>query len=51
MTAMHNGAKALAIGSGIVGEKLAESIIDYYLHTEYAAGRHQVRLDMLEKMI
>ena len=23
MTAMHNGAKALAIGSGIVGEKLA----------------------------
>lgn len=51
MTAMHNGAKALAIGSGIVGEDLAKSIIDYYLHTEYAAGRHQVRLDMLEKMI
>lgn len=51
MTAMHNGAKALAIGSGIVGEKLAESIIDCYLHTKYAGGRHQVRLDMLEKMI
>ncbi|EEW51731.1 galactose-6-phosphate isomerase subunit LacA [Lactobacillus iners] len=51
MTAMHNGAKALAIGSGIVGETLAKSIIEYYLHTEYAGGRHQVRLDMLEKMI
>ena len=51
MTAMHNGAKALAIGSGIVGETLDKSIIEYYLHTEYAGGRHQVRLDMLEKMI
>lgn len=51
MTAMHNGAKAIALGSGIVGEKLALSIVQHYLDTEYAAGRHQVRLDMLEKMI
>lgn len=51
MTAMHNGAKAISLGSGIVGEKLAYSIIQNYLDTEYAAGRHQVRLDMLEKMI
>ncbi len=51
MTAMHNGAKAISLGSGIVGEKLAYEIIQRYLDTEYAAGRHQVRLDMLEKMI
>ncbi|KRL86647.1 galactose-6-phosphate isomerase subunit LacA [Lacticaseibacillus pantheris] len=51
MTAMHNGAKAIALGSGIVGEKLAYTIIQRYLDTEYAGGRHQVRLDMLEKMI
>lgn len=51
MTAMHNGAKAIALGSGVVGEKLAIEIIQRYLDTEYAAGRHQVRLDMLEKMI
>ncbi len=51
MTAMHNGAKAIALGSGVVGEKLAESIVQHYLDTEYAGGRHQVRLDMLEKMI
>ncbi|WP_127849043.1 galactose-6-phosphate isomerase subunit LacA [Lacticaseibacillus hulanensis] len=51
MTAMHNGAKAISLGSGIVGEKLAYSIVQHYLDTEYAAGRHQVRLDMLEKMI
>ncbi|GAB5054424.1 galactose-6-phosphate isomerase subunit LacA [Pediococcus parvulus] len=51
MTAMHNGAKAIAIGSGVVGEKLAYNIVQYYLNTEYAGGRHQVRLDMLNKMI
>ena len=51
MTAMHNGAKAISIGSGVVGEKLAYNIVQYYLDTEYAGGRHQVRLDMLNKMI
>ncbi|GEP19279.1 galactose-6-phosphate isomerase subunit LacA [Pediococcus argentinicus] len=51
MTAMHNGAKAISIGSGVVAEKLAYNIVQYYLDTEYAGGRHQVRLDMLEKMI
>lgn len=51
MTAMHNGAKAIALGSGIVGEQLAYSIVQHYLDTDYAGGRHQVRLDMLEKMI
>ena len=51
MTAMHNGAQAIALGSGIVGEQLAYSIVQHYLDTDYAGGRHQVRLDMLEKMI
>lgn len=51
MTAMHNGAKAIALGSGIVGEDLAYNIVQHYLDTEYAGGRHQIRLDMLEKMI
>lgn len=51
MTAMHNGAKAIALGSGVVGTDLANTIVQRYLDTEYAAGRHQVRLDMLEKMI
>lgn len=51
MTAMHNGAKAIALGSGIVGEELAYSIVQHYLDTEYAGGRHQIRLNMLEEMI
>lgn len=51
MTAEHNGAKAIAIGTGIIGYDKALTIIQRYLDTEYAGGRHQVRLDMLEKMI
>ncbi len=31
MTTEHNGAKAIAIGSGIVGPALAKSIVDSYL--------------------
>lgn len=51
MTAMHNGAKALAFGTGVIGIRTIETIIDLYLATDYAGGRHQVRLDMVEKMI
>ncbi|WP_281165745.1 galactose-6-phosphate isomerase subunit LacA [Liquorilactobacillus sicerae] len=50
MTTQHNGAKAIAIGAGIVGPKLAENIVKSYLGVNYAGGRHQIRLDMLEKM-
>lgn len=50
MTTEHNGAKAIALGAGIVGIKLAQAIVDNYLGIEYAGGRHQIRLDMLEKL-
>lgn len=50
MTTQHNGAKAIAIGAGIVGPRLAEALVDSYLSVEYAGGRHQIRLDMLEKL-
>ncbi|MGY3725586.1 galactose-6-phosphate isomerase lacA subunit [Granulicatella balaenopterae] len=50
MTTEHNGAKAIAIGAELVGKRLAESLVDTYLGVEYAAGRHQIRLDMLEKL-
>lgn len=50
MTTEHNGAKAIAIGAGIVGLRLAQAIVDNYLGIEYAGGRHQIRLDMLEKL-
>lgn len=51
MTRSHNNTSIIAIGSGILGEKLAEVIISEYLKAEYAGGRHQIRVDMLNKML
>ncbi|MCR3758297.1 galactose-6-phosphate isomerase subunit LacA [Clostridium felsineum] len=51
MTSQHNSANMLAIGAGIVGKKLLEKMIDAYLAEEYAGGRHQIRVDMLNKML
>lgn len=51
MTRSHNNASIIALGSEIVGKKLAESIVDSYLSSEYAGGRHQIRVDMLNKML
>ncbi|WP_342399923.1 galactose-6-phosphate isomerase subunit LacA [Weizmannia sp. FSL W8-0676] len=50
MTRNHNNAMAIALGSGIVGEELAKGCVDAYLKSEYAGGRHQIRVDMLNKM-
>ncbi|TMN21489.1 galactose-6-phosphate isomerase subunit LacA [Lentibacillus cibarius] len=50
MTVRHNNASIITIGSGIVGKKLAEKICESFLHAEYDGGRHQIRVDMLNKM-
>ena len=51
MTREHNGAKAISLGSGIVGETLALNLANIYVQADYAAGRHQVRVDMMNKML
>lgn len=51
MTRSHNNTSIIAIGSGIVGKTLAKNIVDAYLKSEYAGGRHQIRIDMLNKML
>ena len=51
MTISHNNTSLISIGSGIVGKKLAEAIVNAYLNEEYAGGRHQIRIDMLNKML
>lgn len=50
MTRGHNNANIITIGSGIVGEKLAEKIAETFAKAEYDGGRHQIRVDMLNKM-
>ncbi|MCH3964961.1 MAG: galactose-6-phosphate isomerase subunit LacA [Clostridium sp.] len=51
MTSQHNSANMITIGAGIVGKKIAEAILDAYLNEKYAGGRHQIRIDMLNKML
>jgi len=50
MARLHNNANIVAVGARVVGEAVAEQIVDAFLTTEYEGGRHQRRLDMLEKI-
>ncbi|MDO4663133.1 MAG: RpiB/LacA/LacB family sugar-phosphate isomerase [Tissierellia bacterium] len=51
MTKRHNGARVLVMGSGIVGDDLAISCMEKFLTYKYDGGRHQIRIDMLDKML
>ncbi|MBO0449445.1 galactose-6-phosphate isomerase subunit LacA [Enterococcus sp. MJM12] len=50
MTREHNNARMITIGSEIVGEELAKNIVKEFLSAHYDGGRHQIRVDMLNKM-
>ena len=45
MTRQHNDTNMMALGQGIVGEKLALEIVDTWLDTDFEGGRHQRRVD------
>ena len=51
MTRDHNNSSIITIGSKIVGEGLAENIIMAFVNSKYSGGRHQIRVDMLNKMM
>lgn len=48
-TRMHNNANVLCIGERVVGFGLAEELLDAFLFTEFEGGRHQRRIDLLDK--
>ena len=50
LTRRHNNTNVLALGAGVVGENLAERIVDVFLGTEFEGGRHARRVAMLEEM-
>ena len=47
MTRRHNDANVLAMGAGIIGNNLAERIVDTFLNTQFEGGRHQRRIDKM----
>lgn len=50
MTRGHNNSRMLILGSEIVGEGIAKNIVKGFIEGEYDGGRHQIRVDMLNKM-
>lgn len=50
MTREHNNSSIITIGSKIVGIELALNIVKEFLDASYDGGRHQIRVDMLNKM-
>ncbi|MGT2959080.1 galactose-6-phosphate isomerase subunit LacA [Streptococcus bovimastitidis] len=50
MTRGHNNARMITIGSEIVGQLLAKNIAKGFVTGKYDGGRHQIRVDMLNKM-
>lgn len=47
LTRQHNNANMLALGAGVVAEKLALEIVDTFLASEFEGGRHQRRVDKM----
>ncbi|MBI5974687.1 galactose-6-phosphate isomerase subunit LacA [Staphylococcus canis] len=50
MTRSHNNAKMITMGSALVGKTLAQNIVKGFVEGAYDGGRHQIRVDMLNKM-
>lgn len=50
MTRGHNNSRIITVGAEIVGDELAKNIAKGFANGKYDGGRHQIRVDMLNKM-
>ena len=50
MARLHNDANVLCLGADFTSTNEAIKIVDVFLTTEFEAGRHKKRVDMLGKM-
>lgn len=52
LTRLHNNANVLAMGGGIIGNNLALSIVDAFLHTEFSEEeKHKRRVAMINDIL
>ncbi len=49
MTRHHNATQIIALGANITAEKLSCQLAENFCKTEYDGGRHQIRIDMLNR--
>lgn len=50
MTRRHNDANVLCMGARVIGQCLAEDILDAFLENEYEGGRHAIRVGMMTQI-
>lgn len=50
MTREHNGSVGLNLGADVSAPAMIKSIVKLYVEERFAAGRHMVRVDMLDDM-
>ena len=50
MTRDNNNANVITMGSGVIGSDVAKRIAHRFAEAKYSGGRHQIRVDMLNKM-
>ncbi len=50
MSRQHNNANVLTFGARVVGPDLAKDIVDAWLKAEFEGGRHQHRVDLIQKI-
>jgi ribose 5-phosphate isomerase B len=48
-TRLHNNANVLCMGARVVGSGIACELAELFLKTEFEGGRHQIRIDKIEK--
>ena len=48
LTRQHNDTNVLAMGAGVIGEKLALEIADVWLDTAFEGGRHARRVALVD---
>lgn len=50
MAREHNDANILALGERVTGSGLAHMIVETFLHTEFAGGRHATRVEKIGRL-
>lgn len=46
----HNNANVLTLGAGLIGPNLAKQIVQTWLATDFAGGRHAKRVDKIDRI-